>query len=198
MKNDTEDQKQVSRSWRQKINNRSFALGLFLLGAVVLARGANPNGGVRPGVPVILPPFASNPAPQPFLQSMSPFSIIGFIQNATIDNGTPGSVCPATDALCGGTVTVNGITVRVPRNMILQMPAFAISWADLFRSAPAPYGPTQTGFAINDTPKPFATYEINLQGNRVVDATGDQYRAALILISQQSVNGTTGYINFID
>ena len=176
--------------------------GMLALGVLSMftpgVRGANPNGGVRPGVPIILPPFLSNPAPQLALQPVSPFAMIGFIQSATLDNGTPGTVCAAADPLCGGTVTVNGITVRVPRNTILQMPAFAISWADLFRSAPAPYGPTQTGLAITDTPKPFTTYEINIQGNRVVTGTGDQYIAALILMSQQSVNSAQGYINFID
>jgi hypothetical protein len=169
----------------------SMALGLVLLIAPQV-RAAKPNG-VPVGVPVLLPPFIQNPAPQPFLQSVSPFAIIGFIQNATLD-----PACAASDPLCGGTVTTNGITVVVPRNMILQMPAFAISWADLFRSAPAPYGPSQTGLAIGDTPRPFSTYQINITGNRVINASGDQYRAALILISQDPANAGQGYINFID
>jgi hypothetical protein len=187
----------------KKTGSRSRALGVLALGALSLfapgAHAGNPNNiGVKPGIPVRLPPFATAPAAQPFLPTMSPFAIIGFMQAATLDNGTPGTVCAATDPLCGGTVTINNITVRIPRNMILQMPAFAISWADLFRSAPAPYGPTQTGLAINDTPKPFTTYEINVQGNRVVGAAGDQYIAGLVLISQQSLNATQGIINAID
>jgi hypothetical protein len=195
-----EDQKQVSHLWRKKINSRSLGLGLLALGALFMVapevRGANPknpNKGVPPGVPQVLPPFAFNPAPQPFLQTMSPFAIIGFIQNATLD-----PTCASTDPLCGGTVTVNDITVTVPRNTILQMPAFAITWADLFRGAPLPYGPTQTGLAINDVPRPFTTYEINLQGNRVITPTSDQYIAGLILLSEQSLNASQGFINFID
>jgi hypothetical protein len=153
-----------------------------------LAQGAKPNGGGP-----ILVPFFPEPAPQQFLQTVSPFNVVGFIQNATLDPS-----CGATDPLCGGTITVNGLKIVVPRNLILQMPAFAISWADLFRSAPAPYGPTQSGLAINDFPKPFTTYEVTVDGNRVIDGTGDQYRAALILLSQHSLNSAQGYINFID
>jgi hypothetical protein len=203
MKRHTENQKYFGILPESKLTGRSRALGVLALGALSVfapvAYGGNPNnGGVKPGIPILLPPFATNPAAQPFLPPMSPFAIIGFIQTATLDNGTPGTVCPAADALCGGTVTVNNITVRIPRHTILQMPAFAMTWADLFRSAPAPYGPTQSGLAINDTPKPFATYEINLQGNRVVSATGDQYIAGLVLLSQQSINASQGVINAID
>jgi hypothetical protein len=181
----------------RKHKSRSRAMGILALGALSLlapeSRAAKPNAGIPPGVPVLLPPFVGIPTPQPFLQALSPFAVVGFIQSATLDPS-----CAASDPLCGGTVTVNGVTIIVPRNMILQMPAFAISWADMFRSAPAPYGPTQSGLALSDSPKPFATYEISVQGNRVIDATGDQYRAALITLSQQSLNAGQGYINFID
>jgi len=77
-------------------------------------------------------------------QSVSPtpqFDILGFIQAATLDTGT---MCPAVaPALRGGTVTVNGITMTVPCNTVLQMPANTISWAQLFDrtvNTPVPAG----------------------------------------------------------
>ncbi len=116
----------------------------------------------------------------------SPFDMTGFIQNATLD--------PTGDVLTGGTLTVNGNTIIVPRNTIMQMPAFALTWAQLFSMAPAPYGPFQTGLAMNDIPTPLATYEVHVQGNRI----GDTYIAGLIFMSQQSLNSGQGFINFMD
>lgn len=121
------------------------------------------------------------------LQSVgSPFDMTGFLQNATLD--------PTGDVLTGGTLTVNGNTIIVPRNTIMQMPAFALTWAQLFSMAPAPYGPFQTGLAMNDIPTPLATYEVHVQGNRI----GNTYIAGLIFMSQQSLNSGQGFINFMD
>ena len=90
----------------------------------------------------------------------SQFDVTGFMQKATLD--APG------DILAGGTVQVNGHTIIVPRNTIFQMPAFALTWQQLFTMAPAPYGPTQTGLAMLDVPAPLTTYEVHVQGNRIV------------------------------
>ena len=61
----------------------------------------------------------------------SQFDIIGHIQMATLD--TTGRVCtPKDPKLAGGLVTVNGITITVPCNTILQMPTTAMTWAELF------------------------------------------------------------------
>jgi len=116
----------------------------------------------------------------------SQFDINGFIQKATLD--APG------DVLAGGTVTVNGHTIVVPRNTIFQMPAFAMTWQQLFSMAPPPYGPTQTGLAMMDVPAPLTTCEISVIGNRI----GNTYIAGLITMSQQSLNGGQGFINFMD
>jgi len=61
------------------------------------------------------------------------FDMTGFIQAATTDN----SRCPAiTDPLLwGGTVKLNGITMVVPCNTVIQMPANTVSWAMLFPQA---------------------------------------------------------------
>ncbi len=122
----------------------------------------------------------------PLSPNGSQFDINGFIQSATLD--APG------DVLAGGTVTVNGHTIIVPRNTIFQMPAFALTWQQLFTMAPAPYGPLQTGLAMNDVPAPLTTYEVQVQGNRI----GNTYIAGLIFMSQQSLMGGQGFINFID
>jgi len=116
----------------------------------------------------------------------SQFDITGFMQKATLD--APG------DVLAGGTVQVNGHTIIVPRNTIFQMPAFALTWQQLFTMAPAPYGPTQTGLAMLDVPAPLTTYEVHVQGNRI----GNTYIAGLLFMSQGSLNSGQGFINFID
>lgn len=121
-------------------------------------------------------------------QNPSQFDVIGLIQAATLD-----PAC-ATDARCGGTITVNNQVITVPKNTILQMPATALTWQQVFTQAPAPYGPTQTGLAMGDTPKPIATYEAHIVGNRV----GDQYIAGLVFLAQHSLQSGQGFINFID
>ena len=105
--------------------------------------------------PALAPPVAPVPAG---------FDITGFIQEATLD--TTGAICnPKHPRLAGGTVTLNGQTIIIPCNTILQMPAATMPWADLFNKTPAataivPAG--QTGMALTD-----------LVGN--VDATGVPY-----------------------
>ena len=59
------------------------------------------------------------------------FGMIGFIQGATLN---PGGAPNA-----GGTLTINNITMIVPDNSVIQMPAHALTWAQLFavdQSAP--------------------------------------------------------------
>lgn len=119
-------------------------------------------------------------------QNVSQFDMIGLIQQATLFD--------ANDPLSGGTITVNNQVVVVPANTIFQMPAAALTWQQLFAQAPAPWGPTQTGLALADNPKPLGSYEVTILGNRV----GNQYIAGLMWISQDSLQSSTGYINHID
>lgn len=87
------------------------------------------------------------------------FSQVGFIQAATLDS--------ATDPNSGGTLTINGITMIVPKNTVLQFPASTAKWADLFAvpfrkpiydSPGIPTEPTltipagKTGLALLDNP----------------------------------------------
>jgi hypothetical protein len=146
--------------------------------------------GAKPGTAVRLPPFIPAPVPQLGLPQLSPFQVTGFIQKATVDNPS--------DMFSGGTLVVNGQLITIPRNTIFQMPATSMTWQEMFRMAPAPYGPTQSGLALTDTPTPFATYEITVYGNRVVDNGNDRYIAGLVFLSQQSLNAGQGIINYID
>jgi hypothetical protein len=124
------------------------------------------------------------------LPNIAPFVITGFIQKATVD--------AMGDPFSGGTLTVNGTLVTIPRNTLFQMPALTLTWGELFTLAPAPYH-GQSGLALNDSPTPPTTYEVTVMGNRIIHtATDDKYIAGLVFMSQQSVNATSGYINAID
>src|ERR1044071_3269182 len=115
-------------------------------------------------------PQAQTPAPG----GAAPFDIVGFIDAATLTPGT--NPAGEYDGFSGGgTVTVNGTTIVVPRNTLLQMPALALTWEEVFTMAPAPYGlnsgpngEAQSGLAKADQPTPATTYEIHIQGNRVL------------------------------
>jgi hypothetical protein len=140
------------------------------------------------------------------------FDMLGFIESATLD----ATMCPQLDpVLWGGTVTLNGITMIVPCNTIVQMPATSLTWAQLFDpavSAPVHSTPTnglssnpspgQTGLALADAAAPFPSFEIRAIGNVVKDASGKgQYVIGLIApISQQGLNlgvGTIGCIDYV-
>ena len=127
----------------------------------------------------------------PTLASSTQFDVTGFLQTATVD--TP------SDPHSGGTLTVNGHKIVVPRETIAILPASALTWQELFTHAPAPWaGTDQTGMALNDSPKPDTTYEVHVVGNRVIDANGDRYIAGLVDISQQDLNSGAGYVNYIN
>ena len=135
-------------------------------------------------------PAADSRAQLP-MPSATVFEMTGFIQQATLDAGT--------DPFRGGTITLNNHKVVVPRYTVFQMPATALTWAELFSLAPASYqANAQTGLALTDTPKPDFTFEVTVQGNRVVDANGDRYVAGLIFISNLSVQAHQGFISKID
>jgi hypothetical protein len=162
------------------------------------AQAAKGFGGVFPPEQLAQPPVMP-----------LPFAVTGFIQAATLD--TRGDICTASDPrLRGGTVTVNGQKIIVPCNTVLQMPALAVTWHELFSMAPADIktgtGP-QTALALQDTvadlsaASPRAAYngalpsfEITVQGN-IVDG---RYIAGLVFVSQQSLNVGQGVINFIN
>ncbi len=175
-----------------------LALMTFLLASP--AQASRINGGL--GIPGPAPLLAPSPVPPQF-------DITGFIQDATVDL----TMCPAVtnSRLKGGTVTLNGQKVIVPCNTILQMPAFAATWADLFTLAPKDITPAgKSGLALADPfvpstngllssaptayNSPLPSHEIQVVGN-VIDG---QYIAGLVFIAQQSLNGGQGIISCID
>jgi hypothetical protein len=172
------------------MKKKNYTRSMYVGAAILALLAGRALYGAKPGTAVKLPPFVPIPAPQLTLQSVSPFQLTGFMQTATVDN--------AADTFSGGTMTINGHLVTVPRNTLFQMPATAMTWQEMFKLAPAPYGPTQSGLALNDTPTPFATYEVTVYGNRVINGSSDKYVAGLIFLSQQSLNQGQGYINYID
>ncbi|HET9594536.1 MAG TPA: hypothetical protein VFP65_03095 [Anaeromyxobacteraceae bacterium] len=135
------------------------------------------------------------------IQPFSPFDVTGFLEQATFGD-CPGT-CGGTDPLAGGTLTVNGELVIVPRNTIVLLPATAMTWKELFDKAPPPYlGLHQSGLALNDgsttaippIPPPLAAYEVHVQGNRVNGVN----IAGLVNIAQHSLMTGQGFITFID
>ncbi|HET7787849.1 MAG TPA: hypothetical protein VFL36_17895 [Myxococcales bacterium] len=129
----------------------------------------------------------------------SQFDVTGFIQAATLD-----STCTA-DPHCGGSITVNGHVIVVPKEIVVMFPANALTWQETFAQAPAPYGLAaaggpMTGMSMADLPTPLSQYEAHVVGNRVLGgpAGADLYIAALIFVSQQSLNSGAGFISFID
>ncbi|MBA2961838.1 MULTISPECIES: hypothetical protein [Ramlibacter] len=188
------------------------AAGLLLLALLIaVARPA-----LAQGTPFMAPVIPAVPGVPPG------FDITGFIQEATLDaNGT---ICrPTHPRLAGGTVTLNGQKVIIPCNTVLQMPAFTLTWADLFSGGPTDITPAgQTGLALADAigpvsgatvmatrpgfltapgpdgtvraSAPLPSYEIHVVGNVV----NGQYLAGLVFISQQSTNAGQGTISCID
>ncbi len=170
---------------------RRSLLVIFLVAVATAIGGAIAVPALGAGAPL---------AVLPVLSSSTQFDVTGFLQTATLD--TPG------DTHSGGMVSVNGHSIVIPRETIVILPAAALTWQELFTHAPAPYGPTQTGLALGDTPAPLTTSEFNIIGNRVVDPSGtngcavatgcDRYIAGLVHVSQQDLNSGTGYVNFIN
>jgi hypothetical protein len=143
------------------------------------------------------------------------FGQAGYIQAATVD--TPG------DSLSGGTLTLNGIKMIVPRNSVIQFPANTLGWGDLFD--PAVYSPVYepslpivtnltitsgtSGLALLDNPgqtlgvSPFLPFNAIVLGNiDLKNSTGKgagAYIVGLILpIDQDLGNGGAGFITCID
>jgi hypothetical protein len=129
----------------------------------------------------------------PLLPGSTQFDVTGFLQDATVSCALYPSLS-GNPALCGGTMTLNGHLIIVPAETVVILPASALTWAELFSLAPAPYGGIDTGMALADAPDPLTTYEFQAVGNRV----GNTYIAGLVHASQQDLNAGAGYINFMD
>src|SRR4051812_40612230 len=122
------------------------------------------------------------------IPSSTQFDIVGYIQEATLD-----PTCQA-DPHCGGTIRVNNQQIVVPKETVVEFPANALTWQEIFTQAPAPYGMAavpapSSGLALADLPMPLSGYEAHVIGNRVLNgpAGADLQIAGLIYISQASL-----------
>jgi len=183
------------------------AIGVLTLGAGgVLAKGGTAK-------PPPTPPPASTvlPAPPPTQRVIPPanvltppnaaqdlklrqFSVTGFIQSYTF------RTCP--NANGAGDVVINGTEIVIPCNMIVQMPANTVTWAEFtskFTDQVLP-APPQTGLSydlastVGQAAAVNPSFELRLEGNIV----NGRYIAALGFASQQSVNSGSGTISAID
>eukprot|EP00953_Heterococcus_sp_UTEX-ZZ885_P034608 17903-Heterococcus_DN1.PRE.2 len=123
-------------------------------------------------------PLPESPLSEAFLPKSPSAQIFldGVLQAATLD-----PAC-ATNPKCGGTLTVNGEKVVVPKNAMVMLPANALTWQELFNGA------TSTGLAIADAVRKPGGYSVSVAANRVKD----QIIAATIDISQANIISAGG------
>ena len=170
--------------------------GAYAKGGLTAAKPPAPGTGAPPALGTKAP--AVPPIIFTDLANTHAFNVTGFIQDATVS--TNNSKCPlvSNPHQFGGTVTVNSLTITVPCNSILQMPAATFTFADLFTAANGKFTTTGTPgeFRLNSntTGVAFPSMEINVTGNIVKG----EYISGLILVTQQSANFSQGYIVSID
>lgn len=120
-------------------------------------------------------------------QTVTPFQLVGHIEKFTLDT-------PA-DTFSAAKLTVNGIQVTIPRNLVIQFPAAYLTAQQAFEKAQGvSKRNNESGLALNDQIPPLAAFEVAVDGN-IVDG---EYRAGLVSISQQSLNAGAGFIHSID
>jgi hypothetical protein len=174
--------------------------GLLAISAAALGIVAGPTagafakGGTAKPVPgataTFTVPTLSQPAFSTGADQIHGFDETGFVQSATVSDAS----CPGQTQYLGGTATINGNTVTIPCNTIVQMPANTLSW-DEFVGNPASNEvasfPAGTSFNSLNT---YAAYELHVVGNYV----GSKRIAALAFASQQSTNSGSGTITGFD
>jgi hypothetical protein len=125
----------------------------------------------------------------------------GWIQYASVDqmclpNPDPTPDNPPKPDGCktaGGYIQVNGITVRVPSNTIVQFPANTITWEEIFELNPTGVA-GETGMALADSVRLPGTYEASVLGN-IVDG---HYISGLVFLAQSSLMGFQGFVEGFD
>ncbi|KIJ37448.1 hypothetical protein M422DRAFT_260124 [Sphaerobolus stellatus SS14] len=104
------------------------------------------------------------------------FNFVGRIDSMTLN--TTGGI------LAGGSITVDGITIVVPENLLVTLPSIAVAWSELFSASGQPLLPR---FGQ-------VSWDVNVFGNLI----NDEYIAGLIYIVQDSTQILQGYISAID
>jgi len=164
-----------------------LSLLVFAAGAVVAyAKG----GTAKPPTKGVVAPNPVPTLPDPVF-TVAPalihgFDETGFIQDATVS--ADNTACPdvADSKYWGGSVTINNTKITVPCNVIVQMPANTMTWADMVNAPGAP--------SLTLTGGGYPSFEMHVVGN-IVDG---KHVAGLMFASQQSVNTGSGIIRNID
>ena len=151
-------------------------------------------------------------------QTVTPFQILGHIQNFCLDNqfNTATGSCPK-DAephagipvystadlpgtlFIGSKMVVNGVTVTIPRNTVVVMPATYLTPWQIFNKAQGiTRGNNESGLALQDKTPPLAAFEAAIDGNIVCTTPATcTYIAGQVHISQQGLNMGAGYVRQI-
>jgi hypothetical protein len=181
----------VSTTSLRATRRRRMAM-LGLLSLLVFAAGAvvayAKGGTAKPPTKGVVAPNPVPTLPDPAF-SVAPalihgFDETGFIQDATVS--ADNSACPdvADKKFWGGSVTINNTKITVPCNLVVQMPANTLTWADMVNGGPS--------LALKDSAHP--SFEMRAVGN-IVDG---KHIAGLMFASQQSANTGSGIISKID
>src|SRR3954451_1037238 len=130
------------------------AAAIAVLGGGGAASAAGGGGTAKPPPGPVVAPFPVATLPDPAFtvdpKLIHGFDITGFLQDATVGNGD----CPdVTDRhRFGGTAKIDGISYVIPCNLVVQMPANTLTWADMVDGGPS--------LALKDSP--LASFEIRL------------------------------------
>jgi hypothetical protein len=163
----------------------------IVIGTAVMVAGAvvayGKGGTAKPPVGAISPfitPTLPDPAFTADPATIHGFDETGFIQDATVSEDN--SACPDVSHAnrLGGTVTINGTKIVVPCNMVIQMPANTMTWADMVHG----------GASLTLKDGAYPSFEVRVVGN-IVDG---RHMAGLMFASQQSANSGSGTISSID
>ena len=169
-------------------------------GVVASAKGGGGGGTAKPPTPglfagaisrtfpALLPPKFTGGVDHLTLHQLD---VTGFIQDATVSNNCPTGVDPVHS---GGTVVVNDLSITVPCNSVIQLPANTKTWSE-FVNPPAGHPILPISLKqLRATPGTFPSFEVHVVGNTVVN----QHIAGLITISQQAANQGQGIVTSID
>jgi hypothetical protein len=114
------------------------------------------------------------------------FNLIGYIEAFALKDSA--------DPMSEATMTVRGIPVTLPRNLLVTLPGQYLTAQDIFRGPNG--GPVQasSGLALTDPVPPRVPFEADLMGNMVDGA----YVAGVARISQGPLHVGTGFIQAIN
>jgi hypothetical protein len=143
----------------------------------------------------------------------TPFQILGHIQNFCLNNqfNPATNTCPkdaepradippftTANLFIGAMIVVNGVTVTIPTNTVVVMPAsYLTPWQIFMKAQGVSRANNESGLALQDKVPPLAAFEVSIDGN-IVCSPACTYIAGLVHISQQGLNMGAGYIRHID